>query len=88
VILAMNQDEVTTGIGMCLCAAAASAGQFTIPPSMLGNLPLSTDIAENSINELAIAAVPTKPQSTIRARGLDGGSIYVIHVNGRSVEYK
>src|SRR5581483_9754883 len=54
VILAMNQDEITTAIGMCLCTVSASQGQFTIPPAMLGNIPASIDVAENSVNELAL----------------------------------
>ena len=88
VIVALNQDEITTAIGMCLCTANSSSGQFTIPAAMLGNVPASRDIAENSINELAIASLPRKPESTIRARGLDGGMIYTLYANGRSVEYR
>ena len=42
-IIARNVDQIATTIGMTICAVPyAEAGQFTIPPALLANIPASS----------------------------------------------
>jgi uncharacterized protein (TIGR03437 family) len=79
-ILATNVDQITTAIGTTLCAAPATAGQFTIPAALLANLPASMDIPGVPYDQLLVVSIPV--------RGLDAGAIVSLYAIGRIVEYR
>jgi hypothetical protein len=87
-ILATNVDQITTAIGTTLCAARATAGQFTIPAAMLANLPASKDMAGVPYDQLFVISMPMKTVPVIQARGIDGGAIVSVYAIGRFVEYR
>lgn len=86
-ILARNVDQITTGIGMCLCLARSAPGQFTIPASLLANVPVSRNLPGTAYDELVLATLPSKaPQ--FRASGIDTGFVFSAYATGRIVEYR
>lgn len=87
VIVARNVDQLTTAIGMTLCVARASEGQFTIPAEMLANIPLSRDFPGPPFDELVIGALPQRVPD-IHAAGINGGFIISMYANGRIVDYR
>jgi uncharacterized protein (TIGR03437 family) len=86
VILARNIDQITTAIGMCICTASGAAGQFSIPPAMLANVPATHDMAGIPYDELVVGSLTPRPG--IKASGLDGTFGVYIYAAGRFVEYK
>ncbi len=55
-ILASNADQFTTARAICFCAARGQDGQFTIPPAMLANFPVTYDVGGRPYNQLGLAA--------------------------------
>jgi uncharacterized protein (TIGR03437 family) len=88
IMLATNVDQITTAIGTCLCAARAGAGQFTIPPALLANLPVSRDMPGIPYDRLFVASLPAKTAPPMKAPGLEGGAVFNLFANGRIVEYR
>ncbi|HYL39523.1 MAG TPA: IPT/TIG domain-containing protein, partial [Bryobacteraceae bacterium] len=86
-IVARNVDQITTAIGLCVCVAPASSGQFPIPAVLLANVPTSRDIPGTPFDELVIGALSSKLPS-IQASGLSGGFVVSIYATGRIVEYR
>ena len=86
VILARNIDQLTTALGTCICTAFGPAGQFTIPASLLANVPATQDLAGIPYEELVVGSFSTRPG--IKASGLTGGFGVYIYAVGRFVEYR
>jgi hypothetical protein len=86
VIMARNIDQITTAIGMCLCTASSAAGQFSIPPSLLANVPATQDMAGIPYEELVVGSLTPRPG--IKASGLGGGFGVHVYAVGRFVEYR
>jgi uncharacterized protein (TIGR03437 family) len=86
-IVARNIDQITTAIGLTVCVAKAPAGQFTLPPELLANVPITRDMPGTPYDELVIGALEgTLP--SIRATGLSGGFVLSVYATGRIVEYR
>ena len=85
-IMASNVDQITTAIGSCICSINASAGQFTIPPTMLANIPASQDVAGVPYDELLLGASTANPG--LNASGLTRGFLITLLAVGRYVEYR
>jgi hypothetical protein len=85
-IVARNVDQITTSVGMCLCTARAEAGQFSIPPALLANVPATVDIAGIPYDELTVGAITAK--AGIKAAGLNLGFAVSVYAVGRFVEYR
>jgi uncharacterized protein (TIGR03437 family) len=88
VILATNVDQISTAIGTSLCTARADAGRFTIPASLLANLPPSRDIPGIPYDRVLVASLPAKTASSIPAAGLNGGEVFSVFADSRIVEFK
>lgn len=86
-LVARNVDQLTTAIGMCLCVAATSAGQFEIPPALLANVPVSRDLPGVPFDELVMGTVPSKAVA-FSAAGLQGGFVVTVYASGRTVSYR
>ncbi len=86
-ILARNVDRLTTAIGMCICTARASAGQFTVPAELLANVPASIDAPGERFDQLALVSLSAK-LSSIHAKGLDTGIVFTAYDTGRLVDYR
>jgi len=87
VILASNVDPVSTAIGTCICLARAEAGEFTLPPDLLANVPASGETRGVPDNQLFVAWMPAQA-TAIRATGLDDGALLTMYAVGRLVEYR
>jgi uncharacterized protein (TIGR03437 family) len=85
-IVARNVDQITTSVGMCLCTARAEAGQFSIPPALLANVPATVDTAGIPYDELTVGAITAK--AGIKAAGLNIGFAVSVYAVGRFVEYR
>jgi hypothetical protein len=66
-------DSDTSAAAGFFCFVPAAPGQFTVPASMLGNLPASN--SGSAIGLLAVGSVPSGNYPTFTARGLDFGMI-------------
>ncbi len=86
-IVARNVDQITTAIGLSVCVARPSAGQFTVPPELLANVPISRDIPGTPYDELVIGAIEGRLPS-IQTSGLNGGFVLSAYATGRIVEYR
>ena len=85
-VMAGNVDQITTAVGICICSMPASAGQITIPPVMLANIPASQDMAGVPYDELVLAAITVKPAPSIR--GLAKAFLITMYSDGRYVQYR
>jgi hypothetical protein len=87
VILATNLDQVSTATGTSLCVADGGAGQFTIPPAILANLPASKDTPGARHDQLLLSSIEAQPV-TIHASGLENGAVVALYSIGRFVRYR
>ena len=85
-IIARNIDQIATTIGMTICAVRAEAGQFTIPPALLANIPASSDSPAGSYDELAVAALASR--GPVHASGLNSGIVMMVSLSQRFVHYR
>ena len=66
-------DSDTSAAAGFFCFVPAAPGQFTVPASMLGNLPASS--SGSAIGLLVVGSVPSGDYPTFTAHGLDFGMI-------------
>jgi uncharacterized protein (TIGR03437 family) len=83
-----NVDLITTAIGTCLCTAKASAGQITIPASMLANIPVSIQHRGERYDKLVLGSLSAKVIPGLKIKGVDEAVIFTVHDNGRIVDFK
>jgi hypothetical protein len=88
IIAAKNVDQLTTAIGACLCTARATAGQFTIPPEILANIPISLGAPGERPEQLAVGALVSKPIAAKDLDGLGAGVIFSLYGDERIVDFK
>jgi hypothetical protein len=72
IIAGGNVDTPDNRSEVFLCAAPASAGTFTVPASILSRVPASRTNG-GSLGLLGVGMLPTQPQATFHATGLDYG---------------
>jgi hypothetical protein len=73
-----QKNKVASGF---FCFVPATPGSFTVPPSVLGNLPPSVGSdAQQSLGALLVGTIPAAPYTTFQASGLDTG--LVIYLTG------
>jgi hypothetical protein len=87
-ILARNMDPLTTASALCICAARPDAGKFTIPPSLLGNFPVSVMVPNRRFDDLRVASLAVMESKAPPASGLDGGLVFTVYDTRRVVEYR
>jgi uncharacterized protein (TIGR03437 family) len=87
-VLATNVDQISTAIGTTLCAVRGAAGQFTIPPSMLANIPASKDLPGVPFDQLFVVSIAAKAATAMQAPGLTEGAVLSLYAIGRMVEYR
>jgi hypothetical protein len=85
-LMARNVDQITTAMGVCVCAMKASAGQFTVPPAILTNIPASQDVAGVPYDQLVLGAITVKPN--LNAGGLTRGFLITLFSTARFVQYR
>ena len=85
-LIARNVDQITTALGVCVCSMKASAGQFTVPPSVLANIPASQDVPGVPYDEFVLGAITVKPG--LNAGGLTRGFLITLFSAGRFVQYR
>jgi len=66
IVMAANLDQVTGAMGVCACVAPGDARRFTIPATMLSNMPPSTGEDRLPLNLLILAKIPAQNVSTGR----------------------
>jgi hypothetical protein len=88
VMMGNNVDQESTAVGTVVCVAPASRGEFTIPPQLLANIPLSKDVPGVRYDQLYLSSMSAKPSATIHATGLQNGSVISLYTMVRSVDYR
>ncbi len=71
-IMGGNADTPDNRSEVFLCAAQASAGTFTVPAAILSRVP-ATRSGGGSMGLVGVGMLPSQPQATIHATGLDYG---------------
>jgi uncharacterized protein (TIGR03437 family) len=88
IIAAKNVDQLTTAIGACLCTARAAAGQFTIPPEILANMPISRGAPGERRDELLVGALVSKPIAPADLARVGAGVVFTAYGEKRFVDFK
>jgi len=86
-LIAFNVDDLSGGMGACLCVARGEAGRFRIPPLMLANVPASQNIPGIPKNFLLTGLLPAQPQR-FSATGIVNGTAVAASLLGRTVSYR
>jgi hypothetical protein len=86
-LIAFNVDDLSGGMGACLCVARGEAGRFRIPPLMLANVPASQNIPGIPKNFLLTGLLPAQPQR-FSATGIVNGTAIAASLLGRTVSYR
>ena len=79
-------DQVTNASSAFFCFVPLAPGSFTVPPSVLANLPPS--VAANpseTLGLLLVGAVPSSGLGTFSATGLDDGLIFYLGLDIKTV---
>ncbi len=87
-ILASNVDQLTTASGMCLCAAPPASGRFTIPPSLLANLPPSRENVGTPYDQLFVISIHVDDRNPMHSADVNQSATLSIFINGRFVQYR
>jgi uncharacterized protein (TIGR03437 family) len=85
-LVASNVDQITTALGLCICALKPSEGQFTVPASLLANIPASQKISGVPYDEMEMVGLSVKQDLT--APGIDRAYFISTILVGRYVEYR
>ena len=86
-LLAINVDQLSGGMGMCLCVAPAADRHMQIPPAMLANVPASQPIPGIPMSYYFIAALPAVPQR-FQTGGVQHGALLLTTLQGRTVTFR
>ncbi|MEX2303574.1 MAG: hypothetical protein WD733_21710, partial [Bryobacterales bacterium] len=73
--------------GAFVCSVPLELGSFTVPPSVLANLPASVQIGSNSTGLLLVGTSPKIDVPNVNASGLDFGFVTYQSMVGKSVFY-
>ncbi len=84
-----STDQKSKASGGFICFVPATGGSYTVPPSVLGNLPASVaDKPEDSIGALVFGTAPAGNYAKFTATGLDVGYIFAGTLNAKTLPYK
>jgi uncharacterized protein (TIGR03437 family) len=84
-----SSDQKSKASGGFICFVPATGGSYTVPPSVLGNLPPSVaDKPEDSIGALLFGTIPAGNYAKFTATGLDVGHIFYGALNAKTLPYK
>ena len=86
-LIAFNVDDLSGGMGTCLCVARGDAGRFRVPPLMLANIPASQDIPGIPKNFFLVGLLPAQPRR-FSASGIVNGAAVAASLQGRTVSYR
>jgi hypothetical protein len=76
VIAGGSVNQITNAAAGFFCSAPLAAGTFTVPASVLANLPVnSAGTPEDTVGLLLVGTVPGGGFSTFSAKGLDSGLV-------------
>jgi uncharacterized protein (TIGR03437 family) len=88
IVAAKNVDQLTTAIGACVCTARAGAGQFTIPPEILANMPISRGAPGERRDELVVGALVSRPIPPADLARVGAGVVFSAYGEKRFVDFK
>jgi hypothetical protein len=84
-----STDQKSKASGGFVCFVPTTAGSYTVPPSVLGNLPPSVaDKPEDSIGALLFGTIPAGNYAKFTATGLDVGHIFYASLSAKTIPYK
>jgi len=76
-------------LGVFICVASLAPGEFTVPASVMANLPVSTLIEGQAAGFLTLGTTPNGSGiTTFTATGLDQGIIFSNQLQGKLVGYE
>jgi len=82
-------DQKSKASGGFFCFVPAAGRSFSVPPSVLGNLPASVgDKPEDSLGALLFGTLPAGDYQKFSASGLDAGYIFYGSMSLKTVPYK
>lgn len=87
-IAAVNIDRDTGALGRALCVAPAQPGEFTIPPSVLTNLPPTKPGPGLPLHTLWIIEVPGRAPKLFHGPRLDRGIALYVSASVRTVSIR
>ena len=85
----VSNDSKTKATAGFFCFVPADTGKYTVPPSILGNLPAG--VAANptdSMGVLFVGTIPSGEYSKFTASGLDSGMLIYGALSSKPVVYK
>lgn len=84
-----SSDQKSKASAGFLCFVPAAGRSYTVPASVLGNLPPSVgDKPEDSIGALLFGSVPAGNYTQFSAAGIDSGHIFYGSLSVKTVPYK
>ena|GEM_PF-319462 len=90
ILLLAGSDQKTKGTTTIVCTAPATDGRFTIPPSVMANLPAVRGTADlsDSVGVLAVGSLRATDFPTFTAAGLVNGLVIPAAIDLRTVEIR
>ena len=88
IIAGGNWISAANTSAMFFCVAAAGDGSFTVPPYILARIPASGSAPGTSLGAVMVGALPSSPETTFSASGLDLGTVNMGSVNGAPVTFQ
>ncbi len=80
-------DTISTASAGFFCFVPAAPGQFTIPASVLGNLP-NTATPDSALGALVVGSLPSGSYPTFTANGLNLGLIFNATLSAKTVAFE
>lgn len=89
-ITALNSDQQSDNVGVCLCVQRASAEEFHVPPDALANIPPTPADAQGLPTNLLLLAELPSDNTTHPAgsSGLDRVTAVFVSVSGKTVSFR
>ena len=87
-IVAVNADNGTGALGCALCVAPAQPGRFTVPSTVLTNLPPTKPGPGLPFHTLWIIEVPGRAPKPFQGPRLDRGIAFYVSASGRTVSFR
>ncbi len=88
VVAGVSVDRPANVSGVFLCLAAAGASSFSVPTSVLANLPASRSILGQSDGFLILGSWPTGVLENFTADGLDQAAVMFQSVHSKTVRFR
>lgn len=87
-IVVMNVDPATTALGTCLCVADPAAGRFTVPASVLRNLPRGEEHPDPPLNIVEVWSAPIKADLHEFSPRFTTGIVISMYASAKRVSFR